>query len=127
MIGNANHTVAANRRNQVVSNKFRERGGRRCDCGGVLHRFAGSDQAATRFVTHIMIGELARTTPGQKINIARGSIAAVLGGGFAASPKSQPREPGLRPAFRAAFFGGGATVRLRPRPIFFARLDRVAA
>ena len=38
----------------------------------------------------------------------------------------QPR-PRFGPGLRPAFFATGATLRLRPRPIFFANVERVSA
>jgi hypothetical protein len=64
--------------------------------------------------------------PGQQ---RRPEEALVCSSGWvlAGSLKSQPRAPGLRPGLRPGFFGGGTTVRLRPRPIFLASVDRVSA
>jgi hypothetical protein len=71
--------------------------------------------------------QLARTVPGQHNKDGRRKHWWAPPGGLSLKSKSQPRAPGLRPGLRPGFFGGGTTVRLRPRPIFLASVDRVSA
>ena len=79
--------------------------------------------------TRVGIVELCVTAPARGFRLARWIARRRLRPGSAALTMvaaSQPR-PRFATALRPAFFGAGATVLLRPRPIFFARVERVSA